>query len=70
MVTTGPSTGSPTGPTGPSTGSGTGRREILGRWFDKLTIRPDQPFDGLTIRPDRPFDKLRDRSLRQAQRPA
>ena len=44
---------------GGSTGSGTGRREIPGRWFDRLTIRPD-----------RPFDKLRARSLRQAQRPA
>ena len=63
--------------TGPSTGSGTGRREIPGRWFDRLTIRPDRPFDGLRDRsagdsgpvvrqahhPARP-------ALRQAQGPA
>ena len=62
----GGSTSSPSGPTGPSTGSGTGRRESPGRWFDKLTIRPD-----------RPFGRLRDRSLgdsgpvvRQAHHPA
>ena len=52
----GPSTGSGTdiGPRGgvgrPFDGLRDRRREIPGRWFDKLTIRPD-----------RPFDKLRDR---------
>ena len=63
----GGSTGSPSGPTGPSTSSGTGRREIPGRWFDRLTIQPDRPFDS----------RLRDRPagdsgpvVRQAHHPA